>query len=503
MSFLSPARLVPAVQNMIPTIIRDSFTTACQTLSEKVDFLHRGVSAYAFKPPADASQELRYLGSRAQFINPTFHQFLKAFIFFGIPTGLSIRALHKVRLGTLIPAPTLITAIIGLVSLTEFAGFLRLKFRGNELERALRTIVVHGQAGKTLETLPRLNFVNGRVDMGAHSIGVVANPHSERIDYVAFRYVENIEGMDKIHTRVYSLGGHWIKTGTTCDGNHFYDVSTSLEGRLIENLVVAAKGEPLAVNIPPPQPAALLQRGSKGIIRFFTPDTVRQKCSLIGQEILKSIHVSYWGKSAFIPSENKKSAEIRFLSTRDKFVNLTSLQLLKTLLFFGPVSFICIRHLVNLKLGPYMPFTASLAAYIGTKCLKQLAGTFLQYLSGNDLERALIAIVQTGAPSVHSQPGRTVLDALPTEGNLSAIKTAAGKTTHVKFVYREGSREISRTFFVGRGWFRTGTSHPAGNIVQNATSLESSHIEKLLEAVQAFHAVNVLPPPQPAIPKSP
>ena len=488
------AIVLPTVGNLIPSFIKDSVETACRSLSEKVDLLQRGVSAYAYKPSANATEDLRYLGSRAQFINPTFQQLLKAFIFFGVPVALSVRALSKVRLGNLIPAPTLMTAIIGLISLTEFAGLLRLKFRANDLETALRTIVAHAQPGLTLENLPRLTVVNGRVEMGTNSIGVVVKPNTNRIDYVAFRYVENLEEGNKIHTRVFVLGNPWIQTGTIQERNHVYDVSTSLEGRFIGNLLVAAKNAPLVVNIPPPQPTPLLEKGLKGLARTLIPDSFRQKCSLVAKDLLDSIHHSYWGKSEFTPPENKKNGDLHFLASRHKFVNLTPTQVLKNGLFFGPLSFFSIYHLATLKLGPYMPFTASLALYLGKFSLTQLAGAFMQYLSGNDLEKALIAIVKIGAPSVQAQAGRTVLDALPTIGNLSAIKNDAGKTTHVRFVYREGSREISRTYYIGKQWFRNTTFKPLGNTIQNASALESHHIEKLIEIAQAFNGVNAIRP---------
>lgn len=499
MNLLEVVRLKSFIQAVTPIGIQETVSRTWKEVGDKVDAFYRGVSAYAFKAPENTrSDELLFLASRAKFINPTFQQFIKTLLFYGLPAGFSLRAAIPITLGTYLPMGVVAAAIIGLTSLGTTLGFIRQALAGNDLERALRAIIKHNNPDRTLEMLPEARFVNNRIEMGQNPVVVVKNRKSGKVDYVAFRYVEKDTSGDKIHTRIYSIGSNWINTGTTVMGNHICDISTSLEGGYIADLLIAARGEPFNIALPPVTHEPLPQRGMKGLLRAFSPDVARQTLTNLGQEIAAKIDSHYLGKSAFVVADNEKNQDLRFLATRDNFINPTLKELIKTVLFFGFPAYLTVRYFATLSLGPYMPITATLTSVVGFYAIKYLAGVFRQYYAGNDLEKALIALVRASSPQPQIvEPSKTVLDYLPedTGAETVAVQRKGTKINQVIFRYKESlqgrEKDYVRIYKIGSGWSRSGTTFAMGKVTQISTTLKSKDIEKLLTTTREHHVARI------------
>lgn len=498
-------RVKQYISVVVPLPVQETAINLWREVGNRVDAIFRGTKTYAYKPPSDTQNpDILYLGSRDKFINPSSQQFLKTIGVFSPPALVGLRYAAPFTMGSYLPTGTIITALVGLLSFGAIIGFVRRQIAGNDLEKALKIIIQSGNPNATLETLPEASLNGQQIEMGNNSIGVVKESNTGHPEYIAFRYIKKVDGVDQIHTRVYAIGNRWINTGMTVHQNWHTDFTTSLEGRYIKRLINAAKNVPLDLPKRPAIPPRTMKDSWMGMVRVLTPDVFRQTISTLVKEALERIDASYFGKSVFSIAPKEKNRDLKFLSSRNRFINPTHQQLIKTVLLFSLPCWLSVRYLANLTLGPFIPLGAMLTSYVALYTLRKIAGAVRQCISGNDLQRALVAIVRNSVPSIVETPGTTVLDHLPVKsidnnGRVEMGQSTVGvvkndsRVTHVAFQYIDGipgkEKTYTRLYYLGQGFISTRTKSSANKFEQIATSLESKYIEKLLEAAAAYQIV--------------
>lgn len=467
-----------------PSTIRDTFFRTWREMGDKVDSLYRGVHTWAYQPPQNNhNTDLADLGKRAKFINPTLQEFLKTAVFFGAPALLGTRAAIPMTKGIYLPIAMVAAAILGITSLAQIIGFLRVK--GNDLDSALRKIIKCGRGDPDIsfEKLPVARFVDGQLEMGKHPLAIIKN--KKEVDFVVFRYVEKTVEGDKFYTRAYYVGKGVVSTGCVKSANHTFDVTTSLEGCHIKDLLKASQGQDLAVAFPPIPSTHLLKRILQGIVTTFCPDVARQTITVLAQEILASIDARYCGKGTFAIGSEEKNSDLKFLASRYYFYNPTLKEDVKAFFYAGIPAILTVRYVASLRIGPYWPILAAIAFEIARRSLYYLAGVYRQHLAGNDLEKALEAIMRQGMAGLKPKAGESILDYLPANDSNKQIwiEKVNSKIETVTFNIEEnvnGKKRITpHTYNIGKRWSNRGTP-----------SLESKHIQKLIDCARQYYAVH-------------
>ena|GEM_PF-6074553 len=486
-----------AITAFAPSSIQESFIRTGREIGDKVDSLYRGVHTWAYQSPRNnRNQDLADLGKRAKFINPTLQEFLKTAVFFGLPAALGLRAALPMTQGFHLPIATVAVAIVGVTSLAQIIGFMRV--RSDDLETALHKIIKcgRGDPDATFENLPVARFVDGQLEMGNHPVAIIKSKKTkhqnevkkesaEKVDFVVFRYVEKTVEGDKFFTRVYSIGKGVVSTGCVKTANHTFDVTTSLEGCHIKDLLKAAQGQSLTVDFPTVPSLPLHKRIFQGIATTFCPDVTRQIITHIVQEILAAIDSRHCGKGTFAVGNEEKNSDLKFLASRNYFYNPILKEDLKALCYAGLPALLSIRSIASLKIGPYLPVLASFSFVVASWSISYLAGIYRQHLAGNDLEKALEAILRIGMPGLKPQPGHSLLDYLPANnsGEQIWVEKVDSKIQSITFNIEEtvnGKKRITPYVYnIGQQWSNRGTP-----------SLESKHIQKLIDCARQYYTLH-------------